>query len=354
MLVKLVRSRWGAVVAALVVLVVLAAGCGSTSHPAARKRLDRVTVLTGFGIFGREAAPWVASAKGYFAKQGIQVRIQPGAAGQANLKDLSAGQAQFAAIDFSGAILDVGTGRFRDFRAVAAIQQRTIIAIMTVPGRGITTPQDLAGKRIGVVTGAVPKTLFPAYAKLAGIKNPTSVRWLQTSDPAQLNLWLTTGQVDAIGQFVVGAPAVAAAAHIDVKKVITLPYGNFVSDAYGNVLVTPTSLIKSNRGLVQRFTTAYLQGLAYEVAHPDEAGQILHRANPDARAATAAAELRLMGPYVTVNNSPVGLFSPQRVGQAIALEEGLGLIPVGSTGATSSADTLPGDKVVDYSFVKAP
>jgi NitT/TauT family transport system substrate-binding protein len=350
--VTLFRSRLARAVLAALTVALLVAGCGSTSHPAARKRLDRVTVLTGFGIFGREAAPWVASAKGFFAKQGIQVRIEPGAAGQANLKDLSAGQAQFAAIDFSGAILDVGTGKFRDFRATAAIQQRTIIAIMTVPGRGITTPQDLAGKRIGVLTGAVPKTLFPAYAKLAGI-DATRVRWLQASTPAQLNLWLATGQVDAIGQFVVGAPAVAAAVHIDVKKVITFPYGNVVSDAYGNVLVTPASLIKTNRGLVQRFTTAYLQGLAYEVAHPDEAAQILHQANPDASAVTAAAELRLMAPWVTVNNSPVGLFSPQRVGQAIALEEGLGLIPVGSAGTTSSGDKEPGDKVVDYSFVKA-
>jgi NitT/TauT family transport system substrate-binding protein len=351
--VTLFRSRLARAVLATLMVALLLAGCSSAGHPAARRHLDRVTVLTGFGVFGREAAPWVASAKGYFAKQGIQVKIEPGKAGQANLKELSAGQAQFAAIDFSGAILYVGTGKFGDFRAVAAIQQRTIIAIMTVPGRGISTPRDLAGKRIGVLTGAVPRTLFPAYAKLAGI-DPASVRWLQTSDPAQLNLWLATGQVDAIGQFVVGSPAVAAAAHIDVKKVITLPYGNFVSDAYGNVLVTPTKLIKANRGLVQRFTTAYLQGLAYEVAHPDEAGQILQRANPTTLAVTAAAELRLMGPYVTVNNSPVGLFSPQRVGQAIALEEGLGLIPVGSVGATSSADTMPGDKVVDYSFVKAP
>jgi NitT/TauT family transport system substrate-binding protein len=342
MLVKLVRGRLGAVVVAVVVLGVLVTGCGSTGHPAAHRRLDRVTVLTGFGTFGREAAPWVASAKGFFARQGIEVTIQPGAAGQANLQKLDAGAAQFAAIDASGAIVDVGTGADRRFRAVAAIQQRTIIAIMTLPGRGISSPQDLAGKRIGVVAGAVPKTMFPAYARLAGF-DPASVRWEQTSDPAQLNQWLVSGQVDAIGQFVVGSPAVAAAAHMDVTRVITLPYSTYVSDAYGNVLVTPTSLIAKNRGLVARFTTAYLQGLAYAVAHPDEAGRILHRAVPTTAAVTAAAELRLMAPYVTTNNTPVGSFDRVRVQRAIALVRSLGLIPA----------SVAQDDVVDFSFVKA-
>jgi hypothetical protein len=32
----------------------------------------------------------------------------------------------------------------------------------------------------------------------------------------------------------------------------------------------------------------------------------------------------------------------------------LGLIPVASAGANATGDKMPGDKVVDYSFVKAP
>ncbi len=291
--------------------------------PAARpSTLERITYLTAFGTFGREGYAWVARDKGFFAEAGLQVDIKPGAAGDLNLKTLAAGQAQFAVIDYAGALVRAGTGAFDPFRAVAALTDRTLIALMSLAGYGIQAPLDLKGKAIGQAQGAVIKTLFPAYARMAGL-DPDTVRWLEFT-PQELPALLASRRVDAIGQFVVGQPAIAKAG--GGRDVVVLPYSNYLGDLYGNVLVTRTDLIQNRPDLVQRFTAALLRGLVYATSHPEEAGQLLHKAVPATDAATAAAELTLLGAYV---GADPGRFDAPKVRRGIALLQGLGLFARG-------------------------
>jgi len=317
--------------AVLLAAGLIAAGCTSSKSttPDGGKSLDKVTYVTGFGSFGREAYAWYGKDKGFFKDEGIDLTIVPGAGGNQNLQYFKTNRAQFTAIDYSGAIVDVGKGE-DDFKVISAIHQRTLIAIMALDNSKskISTPQSLQGKKIGVATGAVPKTLFPAYAKLAGIPNPKSVQFLD-SNPQQLPGLLAAGQVDAIGQFVVGAPSViaaATAAHVTDPKVVTLPYSQFMTDLYGNVLIAPTSLISSNPDLVRRFNRAYLKSLAASSADPEGTGAALAKDVPTQKAAPATAEVKLMAPYVG-EAATVGTMDATNVARGIALLQGTGLIP---------------------------
>src|SRR2546429_931026 len=204
-----------------------------TNHTSAAS-LDRVTYLTGLGTFGREAFAWLAAAKGFFREVNIDCIIVPGAAGDSNLKLLAAGQAQFAVIDYAGALVRIGNGR-GDFQCVAALTQHTLIGIMTLEHSRISAPADLQGRTVAQASGAVVKTLFPAYARLAGF-DPRTVRWIDTT-PAELPALLASGRVDAIGQFIVGQPTVEAAA--GGRNVAGLPYGDFLTDLYGNGPAAP-------------------------------------------------------------------------------------------------------------------
>jgi NitT/TauT family transport system substrate-binding protein len=304
-------------------ITAVAAGCGSTVAP--RPPVARpVTYLTGFGTYGREGYAWVADAKGYFAEAALRVAIQPGAAGDANLAALAAGRAQFATIDYSGALVRAGNGAFGPFRVVAAINTQTLIALMAQPSRGIARPADLAGRHIGQAAGAVPRTLFPAYAKLAGV-DPRGVTWTEMP-PSSLPAVLAAGRVDAIGQFVVGQPAVQAAIH---RPPVVLPYGDYLGDLYGNVVVSTVDIVKNDPDLVRRFVNALMRGLRYAVDNPDEAGQLLHEAVPTTPAAVAAAELELMRSYVATAQPGHGLgaFDASRVARGIALLQSIGLYP---------------------------
>jgi NitT/TauT family transport system substrate-binding protein len=298
-----------------------AAACGSPPRP--RRPETHLTYLTGFGVYGRDAYAWVADAKGYFTAAGVAATVRPGAGGAANLAALRSGRADLAILDYSLALVLAGTGRLDGVRCVAAINPRTLVALMTLPGRGIARPTDLVGKHLAQSAGSAPRTLFPAYARLAGF-DPARVDWREMA-PAQLPSTLASGRADAIGQFVVGAPAIKAAA--GGRNPIVLPYGDYLTDLYGNVLVTTTDLVRAEPGLVRRFTGALLRGLRYAVDHPDESGQILHRAVPATPAAVAAAELTLMRPYVGAQQPGAGLgrFDESRVARGIAVLQANGM-----------------------------
>src|SRR3954471_13294180 len=113
---------------------------GHRPGPHDTRPLDRVTYFTGLGAFGREAFAWVADAKGYFRDAGLQVTIVPGAAGDENLKKIAAGPAHFGVIDAPGAFIRAGRDGFGPFRLVAALNNQTLIAIMSLLGRGIMIP----------------------------------------------------------------------------------------------------------------------------------------------------------------------------------------------------------------------
>jgi NitT/TauT family transport system substrate-binding protein len=333
------RFRAGAATVLVAVLAVALSGCSSADKNTnkASAAPDKVTYLTAFGAAGRDAFAWVAQEKGFFKDAHLDVTIQLGAATGENLKAVAAGQAQFANLDLIGAWILAGQGTYKDFRTIAVIHQQTLVSIVALEGGGITRPKDLEGKKIGAATGSVNQLLFPAYAKLAGV-DPTKIQW-QNSQPAQLPALLAGKQVDALSTFLIGQKGIEKAAG---KKSVILPYSEYLSDLVGNGLITSAKVAKDNPDLATRFRDAALKGLKYTIDHPDEAAQILKKAQPAADITAATGEITLMTPYVTSSgsNAPLGSINQPRVARAIAILQGGGLIPAG----------LTPDAVVDFNL----
>jgi NitT/TauT family transport system substrate-binding protein len=220
--------------------------------------------------------------------------------------------------------------------AIAAVYQRSVSSITALDGSGITRPSDLHGKRIGYAPGGVNFTLFPAYARLAGI-DATKVTWQQV-DPAQMRGLLAAGKLDAITETVIGTPGVESTAK--GRKAVVLAYNDWVTDLYGNVIATRAG---TDPELVRRFRAAALKSLAHAIGHPDEAGTAFHKANPTYPEQAATAETALMASYVRAGAGEVGGLEAGRVARSIALLQGLGAIPAGITP----------DAVVDFTAATA-
>lgn len=319
--------------ATLAMALALVGGCGTSDDSKADsgdgvQPLEKVTYLTSFGNFGRDSYAWVAKEKGFFKEAGFDVEIKPGQGSADNVKLVVGGQAQFSPIDLTGGLLSMGKGQAKDFVVVAAIQQRTMAAIVSLEGKGITTPKDLEGKKIADTAGSVNQLLFPTYAKLAGVDDK-KVTFVNGQAQGLIGM-LASGSVDSIGQFVVGKPTVEA---VTKKKAVVLPYSDVMTDLYGNVLITSTKLAKEKPDMVKKFTAALLKGLEYSITNPKEAGEILKKNVNTANPAAAAAELELMAAFVKSAGSgaELGTLDSQRVARSIAILQGAGSIPAGMT-----------------------
>lgn len=334
-------------VAALATALAVVTGCSSddpketSNNSGSNGELVKVTYLTSFANFGRDAYGWVALEKGFFRDAGFDVTIQKGQGTGGNIKSIIAGQADYTPIDLTGGLITMGKGVDKDFTAVAAIQQRTMAAIATTSDKNIKTPKDLEGKTLADAPGSVVRLLFPTYAQLAKI-DYKKVTW-QNGEAATLIGTLATGRVDGIGQFVVGRPTIAA---ITKKEPVFLPYSDYLTDLYGNVLITSTKNAKEKPEEVKRFTGALLKGLEYALANPAEAATILKsKANdPKFNEKAAQAELELMASFVRSAGSgeKVGTIDMQRVARSIAILQGSGQIPTGMTPEQIiSVDLLP-------------
>lgn len=330
------RSR---VLAAALLATALAttSGCSSSDDGAAPKEVDKVAYITAFGAVGRDAFAWVAKEKGYFAEVGIDVEIKEGAGNQPNLTALKSGQVQFAALDFTGAVIQAGKGEFTDWRAIAAVHQQTLISVMTTKDTGITNPKDLAGKTMATAAGSVTELLFPAYAGLAGL-DPKSVK-IQGAQTTALNGLMASRQVDALGTFLLSRGALATASK---KEVVILPYSDYLRDLFGNAIITTPALIEQNPDLVRRFTGAILKGLKYSIDNPEEAATILNKVKPTYTVAAGKGEIEAMKPYVPApSGAPIGSMDEARVARSVAVLQASDLIPSG----------LTPEKIVDFSFV---
>jgi NitT/TauT family transport system substrate-binding protein len=330
------------VAAALATTLVAAAGCSDDSDSAkasGTQSLEKITYLTSFGTFGRDAYAYVAKDKGYFKDAGFDVDIKAGAGTLDNLKAVVGGQAQFTPLDLTGLLLAAGGKTpITGFTTVAGIQQRTMAAIISLQGLGVTKPKDLEGKTLADSPSSVVRNLFPTYAKLAGI-DYTKVTW-QNGTPQTLMGTLASRKVAGIGQFVVGKPTVEA---VTKGTAVVLPYSDYLQDLYGNVLVTSSQYAQASPDKTKKFTAALLKGLQDSIANPTEAGTILKKYVPTAIPGSAAAELQLMGPFVKSEASgvPVGALDSQRVARSIAILQGSGQIEPG----------LTPEKVIDFNLV---
>lgn len=307
-----------------------AAGCSNDKKTSSGKPLEKVTYLTAYGTFGRDGFIYVAKEKGYFADAGFDVDIKVGAGTGANIKQILAGAATFTPVDTTGCLLAAGgPDKVSGFTCVAAIHQRTLASIISLEGNGITQPRDLENKTLSDLPGSINRSLFPTYAKLSNFEYQT-VKWVDAT-PANVLTNLTSGKFRGIGQFVVGKATIESLAK--GRKAVVLPFSDYLSDLYGNSLITSTAYAKKNPDKVRAFTTALLKGLSDSVNDPAGMAKTLKKYVPATNLQAAAAEMTLMVPYVlsAAAGVRVGALEIERVVRCIAILQGSGQIAPGLT-----------------------
>ncbi|HEY4569171.1 MAG TPA: ABC transporter substrate-binding protein [Kribbella sp.] len=315
------RLRRSVIALVTVLGLALVSACNGDDKGAknADSGLQKVSYLTSFNTFGREAYAYVALDKGYFKEAGFDVKISPGSGTVDVMKLVAGGQADYGIGDFTAIAITLAKQKL-PVTTVGMVHQRSMAGLMTLEGYGIKTPKDLVGKSVGDQPGSTNTVMFGVYAQAVGI-DPKSVTFIPSPPPALPQL-LASKKVPAIGQFVVGKPLIEKA-DPQHRKAIVLPYGTALPDLYGNAIITRTDLAKDHPDQVKKFTGALLKGLQDTVNDPAGSAAILKKYVPNTDLAVATEELQIMKDYTKPEgfSGPLGDVSVDRVKTIIGLLE---------------------------------
>ena len=152
----------------LAVICVLAAGCGEKEEKLAPGSPEKLELMLDFFPNADHAGIYAAEAGGHFEDVGLDVEIRQPPDPAAPLKHVAAGRVDLA-ISYEPEVL-----RARDkglaVVAVGALVQAPLTSIISLPGAGIRTPEDLDGKVVGTAGIDYQSAYLTAIAKQAGAK----------------------------------------------------------------------------------------------------------------------------------------------------------------------------------------
>jgi len=153
--------------------------------------------------------------------------------------------------------------------------QRFPVALVSPADKGITKPEDLVGKKVGLPGFFGASFIgWKALVHAAGIdETALTVEEIGFTQAAAVQ----QGAVDAAVVYIANEPILLRNQGIEVEVFEVSDYIDLVS----NGLVVGDQLMTDNPDLVQRMVRASLRGLNYTVENPDEAFTIVRQIIPE-------------------------------------------------------------------------
>ncbi len=208
---------------------------------------------------------YVAIDKGYFLEQGIDLQLDYSMEIDA-VALVGADELNFAIA--SGEQVLLGRSHELPVVYVATWYQDFPVGVVSLAEKGISSPQDLQGKKIGI-----PMLSGASYIGLRALLDAIG---LKESDITMDVIGFTqveslvTGRDDAVVIYVANEPNQLEGRGYEVNVLKVADYQNLA----GNGLITNENMMEENPGLVQKMVDALMKGIRYAAENPDEAYQI--------------------------------------------------------------------------------
>ncbi|HET6846359.1 MAG TPA: ABC transporter substrate-binding protein [Anaerolineales bacterium] len=240
-------------------------GCAKIQSQPTQGALTQVRLPVGY-IPNIQFAPlYVAVDNGYFADAGIQIEFDYSLETDA-VSLVGANTLQFAVVSGEQVLLARAQGLPVVY--VCAWYQQYPVGVASKAEKGIRTPADLKGRKIGLpgLYGAnyigLDALLFSAGLSEKDV-TLDSVGYNQVAA-------LAADQDEAVSIYVANEPVQLKAEGYQLNEIRVADYVQLAS----NGIITNEATIQSNPDLVRRMNTAFLRGLADTIANPDAAYDI--------------------------------------------------------------------------------
>lgn len=233
---------------------------------------DKVTLRLNWAPSAEHAFIYLGIDKGFYKEKNIDLEVLHGEGSTVVAKLVGNKSNDFGLI--SGDILVMSKIKGVPIKAIATLYHESPATIYSVKGKNITKPQDLEGKKVGVLIKSTTFQQYQGMLKNAGVDREKIIE-VPVSGHVQE---LLSGTVDAAMHYTNYLPIQVRSLGYEVNEILMKDYG---IDIYSQSITTHEDYIVEKPGLIQRFVDATLKSLEYSKDHPAEALDSLLRHHPE-------------------------------------------------------------------------
>lgn len=236
---------------------------------------------------------YYAKGKGYFAKEGLEVKILSPSGTSDALKLAASGNVDIA-VSYQPQTI-IAAARGLEIAAFARLVEHPLTTLLFLKDKGYSAPEDLNGKRIGYTVPGLMDVLLAAFAKLNGIETYTPVNVGFTIVQS-----LSADKVDAImGPFKTYETVTMAhrgyqVGYFELEKFGIPDYDELIFVAGKKMLDKHAASMKAFRRIIE--------GAIAEIRKtPQEAFEVYFKQVPEADRKTETEAFQLTLPYFAHN-----------------------------------------------------
>ena len=248
----------------------IAAAMAFAAFPAAaQQKLDFILNW----VPGGDHAPYYYAKKlGWYAKEGIDLNLEPGKGSALAVQKVGAGANPIGLADMGNVLL--GKAKGADTVGVFNVYANSPQGLYWLKSSGIKGIKDFPGKKIGNPAADGARPMWPALAKANGV-DPKSVTWVNIDANAKLSA-LKSKAIDITTSF------------YNIHHVFQKELGDdmgFVAwrdvglNPYGNSVIVNEEWLKKNKPLVDKFVKVTQRAFAACVKEPKPCVDALVEAN---------------------------------------------------------------------------
>lgn len=251
-------------VAALVLLSGLLVGVGSLAE-VQETALRPVSFIPQWLPQAQFAGYYVAYEKGFYRQHRLEVKILPGGPEKPASEWLAKGRATFGTLFLTDGIEKRAQGL--KLLNIAQIVQRSALMLVAKKSSGITSPQDMNGKKVGLWRNEFqvqPKAFFRTYG----------VKVTVIPQSATLNLFLRGG-VEVASAMWYNEYHQLLSSGVNPEELTTFLLADYGMNFPEDGIYCLADLANQHPETCRAFVLASIEGWKYAFAHPDEALDIV-------------------------------------------------------------------------------
>jgi ABC-type nitrate/sulfonate/bicarbonate transport system substrate-binding protein len=217
---------------------------------------------------------YVAEAKNFYAEEGLDIEFSHGGPDINPIQRLVTQQVDIGLAPGDQVLVWQSNHQSENvsLKAVGTVFKRNIAVFMSRRGQGISTPQALKGKKVGVYPSHDTENVLLCMLKKHGV-NPSELEIRAFPDLKEF-LSAKATAVDVFPAYLINEPLLAEQSGVAVDLIDPEQFG---VKFYSDTIIATGAYLAQNRDVVKKFLRASARGWDFSRSNPAEALKLMYR-----------------------------------------------------------------------------